>query len=139
MKLWDSLTIIYESVQPVMRTLRAAKVRTGIVTTKLNYRIRSILASNHLEGLFDVIVGADNVERTSQPQALLLALRQLGVSPASAVYVGDHIIDAQAASNAGIPFIAALTGKHLRHAFEAYPHRAIVQSVSDVPAVLCLR
>src|SRR3979490_730791 len=65
----DSLTIVYDSVQPVMRTLHAAKVKTGIVTTKLNYRIRSILASNHLEGLFDVIVGADNVEKTKPDPA----------------------------------------------------------------------
>ena len=133
----DSLTVIYDSVPSVMRSLRAVDLRTGIVTTKLHYRIKSILAANNLEDLFDVIVGADDVAKTKpDPEGLFLALQQLGGSATSAVYVGDHIVDAEAAEKAGIPFIAVLTGKHLRDAFDRYPHRAIVESIGDLPRIL---
>jgi len=138
-QIMDCMTVVYDSVWPVMRSLRAANVRTAIVSTKLNYRIRGILAANYLEESFNVIVGADDVVNPKpDPEGLLLALQRLCVSPACAVYVGDHVVDAQAASNAGIPFVAALSGMHLLSAFEPYPHRAVVQSILDLPRVLGL-
>lgn len=138
-QIMDSQTRIYECVPPVLYVLRRARMRTGIVTTKLNYRIRNILAVNRLEGFFDAIVGADDVGKTKpDPEGLLLALEQLGTHAEAAVYVGDHIIDAQAARNAGVPFIAALTGRHPRSAFELFPYVAIVESVRDLPCVLSL-
>lgn len=133
----DSLTTVFDCVRPVLRRIRDAKLRTGIVTTKLNRRINSILSANHMLDLFDVIVGADDVTKTKpDPEGLLFALRKLSVSATSAVYIGDHVIDAEAARNAGVPFIAALTGKHQRSSFEPYPHEAIVRSVADLPDVL---
>ena len=133
----DSLTTVFDCVGPVLRKIRAANLRTGIVTTKLNYRINSILNANNMLDLFDVIVGADDVTKTKpDPEGLLLALRKLSVSATSAVYIGDHVIDAEAARNAGLPFIAVLTGKHQRSSFEPYPNEAIVQSVEDLPGLL---
>ena len=133
----DSLTTVFDCVHPVLTRLRTANLRTGIVTTKLNRRIRSILAANHMAELFDVIVGADDVAKTKpDPEGLLLALARLRVSSASAIYIGDHVIDAQAARGAGVPFIAVLTGKHSRAVFESYPHQAIVGSVEDLPGLL---
>ena len=138
-QIMDRRTRIYDSVPAVLRILRTAQVRSGIVTTKLNHRIRNILAVNQLEGLIDVIVGADDVAHTKpHPEGLLLALQKLRADPMSAVYVGDHLVDAQAASNAGIPFIAVLSGRHVGSAFWALPHVAIVESVRDVPGVLSL-
>lgn len=138
-EIMDALTVVYDPVESVMRGLREENISTAIVSTKLNYRIRSILAVNRLDKLIDVIVGADDVKNTKpDPEGLLLALQHLGVSPSSAVYVGDHVVDAEAARNAGIPFIAALTGMHVRQVFEQYPHLAIVDHVRDVPSVLSL-
>jgi len=133
----DSLTTVFDFVRPVLSNLRAANLHTGIVITKLNYRINSILSANDMLDLFDVIVGADDVTKTKpDPEGLLLALRKLSVRATSAVYIGDHVIDAEAARNAGVAFIAVLTGKHQRSSFEPYPHEAIVQSVEDSPGLL---
>jgi phosphoglycolate phosphatase len=138
-QIMEGATRMYDSVEPLMRNLRDARIRAGIVTTKLNYRIRNILVANGLLEFFDVIVGADDVERMKpDPEGLLLALRRLETAPVSAVYVGDHIIDAQAARDAGIPFIAVLSGRHSRGAFEAFPSIAIVESIRDLQRVLRL-
>src|SRR5262249_19894613 len=56
-EIMNSATVMYESVRPVLGCLRTANVRAAIVSTKLNYRIRDILAANALEGFVDVIVG----------------------------------------------------------------------------------
>jgi phosphoglycolate phosphatase len=133
----DKSTVVYDFVRPVMLSLHDANVRTAIVSTKLNHRIKGILAANNLSDLFDLIVGADDVVNPKpDPEGLLLALRMLGIDSESAVYVGDHAIDAQAAVAAKIPFIAVLSGKHTRTAFEQYPHKAILESVRDLAQIL---
>ena len=138
-EIMNSATVMYESVRPVMRCLRTANLRTAIVSTKLNYRIKGILAANSLEKFVDVIVGADDVTNPKpDPEGLILAVRRLGVSPERAVYVGDHVVDAEAADNAGIFFIAVLSGRHLVSDFQHYAPCAIVESIRDLPQVLGL-
>ena len=54
------------------------------------------------------------------PRGLLLALERLAVAPADAIYVGDTTIDAEAAANAGLRFVAVLTGPTTRADFAPY-------------------
>ncbi|MFZ0774222.1 MAG: HAD-IA family hydrolase [Candidatus Sulfotelmatobacter sp.] len=135
----DRLTTIYEGVPTVMQSLRRANIPAGVVSTKLNYRIRSILKRNDLEDFFDVIVGADNVASSKpDPEGLLFALRSLGVNPSAALYVGDHIVDAEAAERAEVGFVAVLSGRHPRNQFEKVPHAAILETVRQLPVFLGL-
>lgn len=59
-----------------------------------------------LDVYFDLVVGAHMVERPKpSPDMLELCLRQLGVVPQQALYVGDADTDRQAALAAGMHFI----------------------------------
>ncbi len=73
------------------------------------------------------------------PDALLLALERLGVEPQRALYVGDHRVDAEAASHAGIEFVAVLSGPSPRADFADRAVRAFLGSVADLPALLAAR
>ncbi len=135
----DRLTLVYECVPSVLQSLRTATIRVGVVSTKLNYRIRSILKRNDLEDFFDVIVGADDVTRGKpHPEGLLLALASLSVNSSAALYVGDHLLDAEAAQKAGVSFVAVLSGRHSRDHFETVPHLAILDTVQQLPVLLGL-
>lgn len=132
-------TTVYAAVEPVMVRLRATGARTAIISTKRHGRIDGILTSNGLRELFDAIVGGDDVaHHKPDPEGLLLALEELDVELGSAVYVGDHIVDAQAAQAAGIDFIAALSGVHAEQDFKSYPCLAVVGGIDEVPAVFRL-
>ena len=136
-QIMDAATVIYDCVPTVLDALRCANLRTAIVSTKLNYRISSILKRNRLDHLFDAIVGAEDVSNTKpDPEGLLLALKKLGVNSAAALYVGDHIIDAEAARRAGVVFVAVLSGRHARHHFENAGCLAMMESVRELPGVL---
>lgn len=136
----DNQTVVYECVRPLLELLRRANIRIGVVSTKLNYRIRSILEKNGLRSFFDTIVGADDVVKSKpDPEGLLLALMNLGAKPSAALYVGDHLIDGEAAQAAGVAFVAVLSGRHRRSQFQGIPHLAILETVEELPVVLCLR
>ena len=65
-------------------------------------------------------------------------MTSLSTLPRAAVYVGDHVIDAEAAWAAGVQFIGTLSGTSPRAALARRPHRVIVDGVEDVPSVLGL-
>jgi phosphoglycolate phosphatase len=116
----EETTIVFPDGVDLVRNLRSSGIRTGIVSTKIRSRIEGILARRELGPLFDTIVGYEDVpECKPHPAGLLLALERLNVAPEHALYIGDHVVDAEAAVRAGVPFVGVLTGTTTRACFEA--------------------
>jgi len=138
-KIMDSQTSVYGYAAPVLEVLKSAGIHSGVVSTKLNYRVLNILRKNCLDQFFHVIVGGDDVVHTKpDPEALVLALKRLGVDSAKSFYVGDYIVDGEAARKAGVKFVAVLSGRHGRDAFATIPHLAILENLKDLPGFLDL-
>jgi phosphoglycolate phosphatase len=132
-----SLTRIYDSVPEVADLLRASGFKLGIVSTKFRYRIEEILKQQGLREQFAVIIGGEDViVHKPDPSGLLLALAQLGVKPAEAFYVGDHLVDAGAAAGAAIPFIAVLSGTCSRADFRAYQVQAFAEQIGELKTLV---
>jgi phosphoglycolate phosphatase len=105
------LTLLYPWVAETVRVLRATGHRLGIVSSKYRYRIERLLAESSLTSQFEIIIGGEDVAQPKpDPAGLLLALQRLNLPAPDVLYVGDHPVDAEAASRAGIPFMAVLTG-----------------------------
>jgi phosphoglycolate phosphatase len=131
------LTSIFPDAARSLRELRKANIKTGIVSTKYRYRIEAILARDGLTEDFDVIVGGEDVVRHKpDPEGIRQALKRIGASGPDAVYVGDHPVDAMAASAAGIPFIAVLTGNAVRRDFGEWPNTPFVENLPDLVPLL---
>lgn len=129
----EARTYLYGAVPQVTQALCSRGLALGIVSTKFRYRIHSILKRHGLDGTFRVIVGGEDViDHKPDPAGLVLALTQLGVRPDEALYVGDHVVDAEAARRAGVPFVAVLSGPCRQNDFQGYPVRALVAGVGDL-------
>jgi phosphoglycolate phosphatase len=128
------LTEVYPHAGPALRDLRAQGLKTGIVSQKLRHRIEAVLDREGLATSFDTVVGGGDISRFKpDPEGLLLAIERLGVASEDATYVGDTVIDAQAAANAGVPFVAVLTGVTSAAAFAGLPSIAILEDISRLP------
>lgn len=96
----------YEGIVPMMERLRAAGVKLAIVSNKGDAAVKK-LAEEHFPGLLETAVGESAaVRRKPNPDAVLAAARELGVSVCDCVYVGDSEVDIQTAENAGMDCIA---------------------------------
>lgn len=134
MVLWTSL---YPFTATLLATVRARGIREGIVSNKEAFRIRGILERFGLADMVDTIVGAGDVPAPKPaPDPLLAGLQRLGVDQAHVLYVGDNLVDAQAAAAAGIPFIAVTTGHTQADEFTVYEPVAILRDASGVLALL---
>ncbi len=132
------LSYIYDFVPNTLATLKTTGFPLGIVSTKFRYRINTILRRESLDGLIDLIVGGEDVENHKpDPEGLNIALNGLGVEPAKTFYVGDSPTDAQTARNAGVPFIAVLSGVTGRDGFGAYAPRYTLNDAGELPGIIC--
>jgi phosphoglycolate phosphatase len=130
-------TVLYACVPRVVRSLCAAGLTHGIVSSKFRYRIERILKREGIGDCFDVIVGSEDVTaHKPDPTGLLLAIERLGRSAGEVVYVGDHPVDEEAAGHAGVAFVATLTGVCGREGFRNGRSLAIIDDLSALPELL---
>jgi putative hydrolase of the HAD superfamily len=115
----------------VLEFLRAAKESGLLLGVLSDYPPLAKLEAMGLTGFFEVAVSAQDPEVQMfkpNPRGLEVALRRLGVHNHQALYIGDRPeIDAVAASNAGIPWVAVGRRKAVgRHGCVArYTYKAL--------------
>jgi phosphoglycolate phosphatase len=130
-------TELLEGVLPAIDELRGKGLRLGIVSTKFRYRIEHTLDRFGIRDRFSTLVGGDSVDALKpDPAGLLLSLRELGMERDQALYVGDHVVDAEAADRASVPFVGVRTGTKTEEDFEPFPKVAVLSGVADLPAFL---
>jgi len=120
-----------------LETLQALKTRgfkTALATTDSHKRAQESLNKLKIDVDFDVILGADDVERAKPaPDMILRACELVGCSPRDAVMVGDSCADMVMGKNARVKFcVGVLSGS---------TSRAKLERVADivVPSVASLR
>lgn len=123
---------LFPHAEELLRTW-GRKYALAIVSTKHRFRIEDILKKFSLGETVKVVVGNEDVKNEKpHPEGVLLAAQKLGAQPHDALYVGDSLVDAEAAMRAGVDFAAVLTGTTEQAAFEAFPHVAVCP---DLPAL----
>jgi HAD superfamily hydrolase (TIGR01662 family) len=102
---------MYPGIRATIETLRGCGYPVGVATNKGLVRMQKDAEFLNLQGLFDVVVTAeDTVQRKPHPAPLLNAVERLGLKPEGCSYVGDYPGDVVAAKAAGMTSIAALWG-----------------------------
>lgn len=121
----------------MLEKIHGMGIKTGIVTTKYGRRIREILKKCGGTDLIDAIIGADDVDRPKpDPQGLLRMTDLLNVSKDEILYVGDSVVDAMTAQQAGIDFAGVTTGATSREVLSSYPHVAVYQDIRGLDEFL---
>jgi phosphoglycolate phosphatase-like HAD superfamily hydrolase len=63
-------------------------------------------------------------------------MNRLECSPASVLYVGDSVVDAELAKRAGVPLVVVLSGTTLKEHFDGYAPLAMLEDISQLPEFL---
>lgn len=123
----------FPGVAEVLQRLKADGAKLGIISTKLHHRIVETLNTYFPDNLFDIVVGGDDVtHKKPNPEGILMAIGEMQFSLDKVVYVGDSVIDAQAAQNAGVDFIGILNGVTTRGELEAFPHHKVIGDINEL-------
>ncbi len=102
----------YPDIADMLADVKRLGLSLGVVTGKSRTAWDITSASLAFRTAFDVVVTDSDVTRHKpDPEGILAALAELGVAPRHALYVGDSLLDAEAARNGGLAFGAALWSK----------------------------
>lgn len=127
-----SNTVLYRDAKEILQCLKNKGCKTGIVTTKLHYRIEQILDKFEIRNLIDIIVGAEDVKvEKPSPEGLLWAIEHLNINKENVIYVGDSVVDARTAERAGADFAGVMTGVTSRKDFDRFQHVCIGQNLTE--------
>ena len=127
-------TRLYPEAVPLLSRLKAAGRATGIVSTKLGFRVAEALERYGAAPLVDHIVGGDQVSAPKpDPEGLLWLLQTLALPKSQALYVGDSLVDCHTAKNAGVDFAAVTTGATPAAAFSALGCPRVFATLAEIP------
>lgn len=108
----NDCTRAYSGVLPLLAKLKEAGVQMAIVSNKLDAAVKT-LNDIYFKDYISVAIGeneAAGVRKKPAPDTVCAALRELGVSAAEAVYIGDSEVDIATAANAGLACISVTWG-----------------------------
>lgn len=99
----DTRARAYPGTVEMVRRIKAAGHRLGLVTSKNRGGAQRGLTLMGLDGVMEVIIGADDVVKPKpDPEPVLLALERLGESADSTIFVGDSHHDIYSGRAAGV-------------------------------------
>lgn len=126
----------YPGILPLMGALRAGGVRQAIISNKPDPAVQE-LAKSYFPGLLDSAVGeSETVRRKPNPDAVLAAVKQMGLNVADCVYIGDTEVDLATAKNAGMACIAVSWGFRSRAQLLAAGATQIADTAEELEKLL---
>ena len=100
----------YAGISQLLGHLRAAGIQTAVVSNKPDLAVQKLTA-DYFQGLFDLALGEQpQIRRKPAPDMVLKALKDLGLTPEQAVYIGDSEIDIETAKSAGLDCLSVTWG-----------------------------
>ena len=126
---------LFAGVAQMIADIEAAGLKWGIVTNKAIELARPLCEAKDIaKNAACILSGQSFAAAKPAPDALLHAMETLGYAACETIYVGDDARDAQAAANAGVPFIAATWGyTGSGAAVSDWGAAALARQVSELP------
>lgn len=105
------LTQPYPGVSTTLESLSADNYVLGVCTNKPYAQSVEILKGLDMAGYFRVVTGGDSTgSRKPDPEPVHITLAKMGAKQNTALFVGDSIVDVEAATRAGLPSILVSYG-----------------------------
>lgn len=100
----------YDGILTLMKQLKEQRYKLAIVSNKIDSAVKELNEKFFSEYVSIAIGERKGIRRKPAPDTVLQALREIGSSEMTAVYIGDSEVDCRTAENAGIPCITVLWG-----------------------------
>lgn len=124
---------LYDGARAALKALAARdEVLLGTATGMSRRGMARVIESHDLGGLFATTQTADDQPSKPDPAMVLAALRETGVAPEHAAFVGDTVYDIEAGRAAGVFTIGVTWGYHAADDLRAAGARAVIGEFADL-------
>lgn len=124
---------LFPGVEDALRKMRNAGFKLAIATNDRHVAAEDTMRAIGVHGLFETIVGADDVENPKPaPDMILLACERCGCPPAEAIYIGDQSVDMRAGRGTPVKALIAVRSEFVPAAEIKDLSDAIIDSVGEI-------
>ncbi len=95
-------TAPYPGIDALLRALRAAGCRTGIISNKPDSAVQPLYEAFFADTMDTAVGEREGIRRKPAPDTVLAAMERLGAAAEQTLYVGDSEVDIRTAQNAGV-------------------------------------
>ena len=129
-------TKAYDGILPLLRELEKEGYGLAIVSNKLDSAVKE-LNEIYFEGIVKVAIGeVEGIAKKPAPDMVEKALRELGKTKETAVYVGDSDVDLMTARNVGLPCISVLWGFREEGFLKEQGARYFAKAPAEIPKLI---
>ncbi len=133
----DIHTVAYEGIAALLEQLQAAGVKLAVASNKFNDGTRKLIAEYFPQIRFAAVYGnRDGIPFKPDAYVLREIMEECGADAADTCMVGDSGVDMQTAHNAGVRSIGVTWGFREREELVENAAGHIVDSPSEIPAIL---
>lgn len=127
----------FDGIPDLLQTLYDAGTQIGIVTSKRRSVARATIEVAGLPKDIMLAVGMeDTTAHKPNPEPILAGIKAMDADPTETVYVGDAVVDLQAAANANIAGVGVLWGAGAADEMRAQPNAGIAATVDELATIL---
>ncbi len=120
-----------------IRSVRQVKIFAGLVTNSGRRAVQTILNAHGFTPYLSSIVTRNEMSRLKpSPVGLLAAIAQLGVEPERSLYVGDSILDIEAAREARMSCAAVTTGLYDQDTLRKFKPDFVLRSIEELKSII---
>lgn len=129
---------LYPKTEEMLKTLKAAGVRTAIASTKPTHFVERIADALNISQYFNFISASElSGQRSGKKELIEYALENLGARGNERVaMVGDRYFDAAGAKQCGVDFFGVLFGYGTKEEFEREGYTALCGDNDELLAAL---
>lgn len=122
----------YDGIKELLNELKRKGLKLAVVTNKFNQAAQDII-NKYFNGIFDIVLGeTKELNRKPYPDMCNYVLKELGINPSEALYVGDSDVDILTAKNAGLKCISCSWGFKTKDELISFEANIII----DIPTEL---
>lgn len=122
----------YPGIEELLRSLKNEGIQLAIVSNKADFAVKELNQFYFKELGMAAIGEREGIARKPAPDSVYQALKEIGASKDTAVYVGDSEVDILTAANANIPCISVLWGFRSKETLERHHAAHFAETTDDV-------
>ncbi len=129
----------YDGIMDTLQELGKRGYKMAIVSNKRDEAVKT-LNRDYFQAYVKVAIGENEdkgIRKKPAPDTVYQALRELGSTGESAVYVGDSEVDKMTADNAGLPCISVDWGFRDREELEKLKPACLISRPEELLEILC--
>jgi HAD superfamily hydrolase (TIGR01549 family) len=130
-------TSLIPGASETLKELKRMKLKIGLCTSSSEKAANYILQRFNIKDFFQIVVARDRVKYVKpHTEQFEVALKALGVSPQTAVIVGDSIVDMQSAKELKTIAVGLPTGTSTMEQLKNNGANYIITSLTDLPVLI---